>query len=103
GPDVVRAANNLQSAQLEVQKQKGFWLPVVTFDAGYINQKSAFPASRYGYGAFRFTVPIWQSGEVNARVAGAHQRELQAKAMFDEAKLNAPEEVRRRIVDLHTA
>jgi outer membrane protein len=102
-PDVVQAANNLKSAQLEVQKQKGFWLPIVTFDAGFINQKSAFPASRYGYGAFRFTVPIWQSGEVNARVAGARERELQAKETLDETKLNAREDVRRAVVDLHAA
>lgn len=102
-PDVVQAINNLQSAHLEVQKQRGFALPIVTFDAGYINQKSAFPASHYGYGAFRFTVPIWQSGEVGARVAGAKERELQAKATLDETKLNAREDVRRAIVDLHAA
>lgn len=102
-PDIVQAQNNLRAAALEVQKQRGFWLPTVTFDAGYINQKSAFPASRYGYGAFRFNVPIWQSGEVNARVEGAKQRELQAKATLDEMKLNAREDVRRAAVDLKSA
>jgi len=102
-PDVVVAENNVKSAELEVRKQRGFWLPIVTFDAGYINQKSAFPASKYGYGAFRFTVPIWQSGEVEARVRQAKDREEQAKLSLEDAKIGAREDVRQALVDLHAA
>jgi outer membrane protein len=102
-PDVVVAQNNVKSAELEVRKQRGFWLPVVTFDAGYINQKSAFPASKYGYGAFRFTVPIWQSGEVEARVAQAKDREEQARLSLEDAKTTAREDVRQAVVDLRAA
>jgi len=102
-PDVVVAENNVKSAELEVRKQRGFWLPIVTFDAGYINQKSAFPASKYGYGAFRFTVPIWQSGEVEARVRQAKDREEQAKLSLEDAKIAAREDVRQALVDLHAA
>jgi len=102
-PDVVVAANNLKSAQLEVMKQRGFWFPVVTFDAGFINQKSAFPASRYGYGAFRFTVPIFQSGEVQARVAGAKEREIQSQLSLEDARIAAREDVRTAMNDLATA
>jgi outer membrane protein len=102
-PDVMVAQNNVTSAELEVRKQRGFWLPVVTFDAGFISQKSAFPASRYGYGAFRFTVPLWQSGEVEARVAQAKDREEQAKLSLEDAKITAREDVRQALVDLHAA
>jgi outer membrane protein len=102
-PDVVVAQTNVKSAELEVRKQRGFWLPVVTFDAGWINQKSAFPASKYGYGAFRFTVPIWQSGEVEARVAQAKDREEQAKLSLEDAKIAAREDVRQALVNLHAA
>lgn len=102
-PDVAIAANNVKSAELEVRKQRGFWLPTVTFDAGYINQKSAFPASKYGYGAFRFSVPIWQSGEVEARVAQAKDREEQAKLSLEDAKISAREDVRQAIVNLRAA
>ena len=79
----------LQIAQLEVRKQRGFWLPVVTFDGGRIAQKSSFPAQSYSYGALRFTVPLFQSGEVEARVAQAKERDqrefgaLQASPFFD--------------------
>ena len=102
-PDVMVAQNNVKTAELEVRKQRGFWLPTVTFDAGFINQKSAFPASKYGYGAFRFSVPIWQSGEVEARVAQAKDREEQAKLTLEEAKTTAREDVRQAIVDLRAA
>lgn len=102
-PDVALARNNLQIAQLEVRKQKGFWLPTVTFDGGWINQKSTFPAARYSYGALRFNIPLLQSGEVEARVAGAKARELQAKLDLETAKLNAREDVRRALVDLRSA
>jgi outer membrane protein len=102
-PDVMQAANVRKAAELEIQKQRGFWWPVVTFDAGYINQKSAFPASKYGYGAFRFTVPIYQSGEVQARVAQARERELQSELSLETTKMNAREDVRRAFADLHAS
>jgi outer membrane protein len=102
-PDIATAANNVRSAGLEVQKQHGFWYPVVTFNAGYVNQKVSFPASRYGFATLNFSVPLYQSGEVQARVAGAKERELQAKSQLDELKVNAREDVHRAIVDLQSA
>lgn len=102
-PDVAQAANNVRVSQLEIQKQRGFWWPVVTFDAGMINQKSAFPASKYGYGAFRFTVPLFQAGEVESRVAQARARELQSRLTLETTKVNAREDVRRAFADLQAA
>jgi len=102
-PDVVQAANNVKVAHLEVQKQKGFWFPVVTFDAGYINQKSAFPSSSYGYGALRFTVPIWDSGETRANVAQAREHEIQANLYLQDAKTAAREDVHTAMTALQEA
>jgi outer membrane protein len=102
-PDVAVAENNLRIAQLEVQKQRGFWLPVVTFDGGYINQKTQFPTSHYSYGALRFTIPILQSGEVEARVAAAKQKEIEAKLSLEDAKVGAREDVRTALSALHEA
>jgi outer membrane protein len=99
-PDVAQALNNVKSAELEVKKQRGFYFPVVTFDAGYIDQKSAFPANRYGYGAFRFSVPIFQSGEVGARIAAAREREMQARLTLESAKVGAREDVHRAFADV---
>jgi len=102
-PDVAVAQNNLEIAHLEVQKQKGFWLPTVTFNGGYVSQKSAFPAPRYAFGAFNFTVPILQSGEVEARVAAARAHEIQAQLDLDTAKTTAREDVRTALTGLHEA
>jgi outer membrane protein len=102
-PDVAVAQNNLQIARLEVQKQRGFWLPTVTFNGGYVSQKSQFPAPKYAFGALNFTVPILQSGEVEARVAAARAREIQAQLDLDTAKVGAREDVRTALTALHEA
>lgn len=102
-PDVAAARNNLTIANLEVQKQRGFWLPVVTFDGGWVNQKSAFPASKYSYGALRFNIPLLQSGEVEARVAQAKARQKEAQLLLEDAQTGAREDVRKALIDLRTA
>jgi outer membrane protein len=102
-PEMDTAEANVRIAELEVRKQRGFYLPTVTFDAGYIDQKSAFPASHYGYGAFRFNIPVFQSGEVEARIAGARQQEIEARLGLDEARLTVKEDVRKSLIDLKAA
>jgi outer membrane protein len=102
-PDIAIAQNNIRVAELEVQKQRGAYFPVVTFDAGFIDQKAAFPAARYGYGAFRFSVPIWQSGQVSSRIATAKEREQQAKLLLEDAQIQAREDVHKAITDLNAA
>mgnify|MGYP003575683823 CR=1 FL=1 len=102
-PDIDIAENNVRIAALEVQKQRGFWLPTVTFDGGYIQQKTPFPADKYSYGALRFTVPLFQSGEVYARVAAPKSQEKQAQLDLEDAKLIAREDIRRALADLRSA
>jgi outer membrane protein len=102
-PDVDVAENNVRIAELEVSKQRGYWMPVVRFDGGWINQRTPFPAAQYAYGALRFNVPIFQSGEVFARVAGARQRQLQAGLALQDAQLTAREDVRQALVALRAA
>ncbi len=99
-PDVRRAEYSLEDAKLEVQKQHGGYFPIVTADAAFINQKTTFPKNRYGYAAIRFTVPIYQGGEVSARVALAREREKQADLMLEETKRSVREDVRLALVDL---
>jgi outer membrane protein len=102
-PDIDIAENNVRVAELEVRKQRGYWLPTVTFDGGFIQQKTPFPADKYSYGALRFNVPLFQSGEVFARVAAAKSREKQAELDLEDAKLIAREDVRRALADLRSA
>lgn len=102
-PDIDIAENNVRVAELEIQKQRGYWLPTVTFDGGFIQQKTPFPADKYTYGAFRFNVPIFQSGEVYARVAAAKSAQKQAQLDLEQAKLIAREDVHRAFADLRSA
>lgn len=101
--DVAQARSALRVAELEIAKQKGAYLPTITADAGYVVQKTAFPSDKYGYAAVRFNVPLWQSGEVGARVAAASGRATQARLAYEEALRTAREDVRRALLDLRTA
>ena len=101
--DLQQAVIALHVAQLEVSKQKGAYLPVITADAGWIWQRSSFPSDRYGFAALRFNVPLWQSGEIAARVAFARERQRQAELVLEEARLRVREDVRRALLDAATA
>lgn len=102
-PDVAVASNNVRIAKLEVQKQRGFWLPTVSFNGGLLNQKSPFPANNYAFGALQFTIPVFQSGEVEARVATAKAQEEEAKLRLETARITAREDVRKALADLHSS
>lgn len=102
-PEVLQAATNLTIAELEVMKQKGFSLPVVTADASYVWQRASFPTTRYGQAALRITVPIFQSGEVRARVKIAEERRRQAQTTLDEMKRGAREDIRQSVASLESA
>jgi len=102
-PDVDVAEHNLRVAQLEVAKQRGFWLPTVRFEGGFVQQKTPFPTSEYAYGTLRINVPIFQSGEVQARVATAKSGEKDAEIALSQTKNMAREDVRRALADLHSA
>jgi outer membrane protein len=101
--DVRQAKSATRIAELEVSKQKGAYLPTISADAGYTWQKTTFPSDRYGFAAVRFSVPIWTSGEIGARINIARERERQARLAYEEARRTAREDVRRALLDLETA
>ena len=101
---MAQARSSLRIAELEISKQKGAYLPTITADAGYVGQKTAFPSDQYGYAAVRFSLPIWQSGEIGARVAVASGRQSgRPDSRYEEALRTAQEDVRRALLDLGTA
>jgi outer membrane protein len=102
-PEVAQAQTALDIAKLEVSKQRGALLPVVTASGGWINQKSAFPADNYGFLSLQLSVPIFQGGEVGARVALAKERQRQAELRLAELKQSVREEVHQSLVGLATA
>lgn len=101
--EVKQAETNVRIAELEYLKQKGAYLPVVTADMGYIRQKSSFPSDSYGYAALRFTVPLFQGGEVGARMRIAAARQHQAEVTLAEMRRQATEDVRQALSLLEVA
>jgi len=76
---------------------------VVAVSVGWINQKTPFPASQYKYGTLHFNVPIFQSGEVQARVAGAKHQARAAELAVETVKAGAREDVHTALADLRAA
>jgi len=101
--EVAQALANLESAQLEVAKQKNARLPVVTADGAWIKQASAFPTDQYAQLTLNFSVPIFDSGEIKNRVAVAEQRRQQAELAVQEVRQSVREQVHQALVDLLTA
>lgn len=101
--DLAQAQNSVQIAKLEVSKQRGFALPTITFDASLNEQKAMFPSDSYSSASINFNIPIFQSGEVAARVRGAKEREKQALLALEEAERGVVEDIRRALLDLESA
>lgn len=102
-PEVAQAQTALEVARLEVAKQRGALLPVVTGEGGWVDQKSPFPTDTYGYLTLRVNVPLYQGGEVAARVETARERQRQAELRLAEVRQQVREEVRQALVDLETS
>jgi outer membrane protein len=101
--EVRQADHAVRVAELEVAKQKGAYWPVITADAGFISQKTTFPKDRYGFAALRFNVPIFQSGEVGARVAVARSQQRQAELSLEDVRRTVREEVHVAVLGLQAA
>lgn len=102
-PEVLQALANQEIARLEVGKQKGAYLPVITADGALVKQRAAFPTDQYGQVSLRLSVPVYSSGELKARVALAEERRRQAELQVQEVRLVVREEVRQALVELETA
>jgi outer membrane protein len=102
-PEVAQAEANVEIARLEVSKQKNAVLPTVTADGAYIKQRAAFPTDQYGQFSIRFSVPIFDSGQIRSRVAIAEQRRQQAELTLQQVRQTVGEEVHQALVSLQTA
>jgi outer membrane protein TolC len=102
-PEIRRADIGVRSAGLEIQKQRGKYLPVITAEASMSQQRVAFPYDQNAAVALHVSIPIWQSGEVGAAVAVAREDERQAVLMRDEWRREVREQVQLALIDLRSA
>lgn len=93
----------LESAQLEIRKQKGARLPTVFLDGGMIWQASTFPADEYSFLTLNFSLPIFSGGELRARVREAEANLKVAEARLDDYERGLREDVADAYRDVLTA
>jgi outer membrane protein len=102
-PETQRADIMRQISTLEVAKQRGRYLPTVFAEASTSAQKVTFPTDTNTALTLNFSVPIFQSGEIESYVASARDRQRQAELVLDEVRRGVREDVQLSLVDLRTA
>lgn len=99
-PELAQAKNDLEIARLEVAKQSGARLPVVSAEGGWLKQRSTFPSDSYGYFKLNFSVPLFDAGEITAKVRVAKERQRQAELRVEQIRQQIREEVHQALSDL---
>ena len=102
-PAVQRAELALQIAQLETSKQRAARLPTVRAEGDVLRQRTTFPADQTAAVTIRLTMPIFDSGEISAKVAVAREQQRQAEIALAEAKRQVREDVLQALLELETA
>ena len=102
-PAVQRAELELQIAQLETSKQRAARLPTVRAEGDVLRQRTTFPADQTAAVTIRLTMPIFDSGEISAKVVVAQEQQRQAEIALAEVKRQVREDVLQALLDLDTA
>jgi outer membrane protein len=102
-PSVLQADLALQIAQLETSKQQAARLPTIRAEGNVVDQRTSFPASQTASLAIKLTMPIFDSGEISAKVAVAREHQRQAEIALAEARRQVREDVLQALLELKTA
>jgi outer membrane protein len=102
-PEIRQAENLVHAANLQVRNERAAYLPIVTADASYVEQKSNFPTDVFTAVTLNFSVPVWDNGKIRSRIATARQQEHQAALILAEARQGVREQVRLALLDLETS
>ena len=102
-PAIQRADLALQIARLETSKQGAARLPTVRAEGNVLRQRTSFPADQTAALTIRLTMPIFDSGEISAKVAVAREQQRQAEIALAEARRQVREDVLQALLNLRTA
>jgi outer membrane protein len=100
---VQRAQLALEIATLETRKQGAARLPTVRAEGDILRQRTTFPADQTAALTIRLTLPIFDSGEISAKVAVAREQQRQAEIALAQARRQVREDVLQALLDLKTA
>lgn len=101
--DVRQAELSREIFDLEVRKQRAFRLPTVRAEASVTQQRADFPADSFGALSLNLSLPLWDSGEISAKVVAAGEDLKRAEIALAERKRAAREDVLQALLDLTTA
>ena len=102
-PEIQRADLALQIARLETSKQRAARLPTVRAEGEILRQRTSFPADQTAALTLRLTMPIFDSGEISAKVTIAREQQRQAEIALAEARRQVREDVLQALLNLRTA
>lgn len=102
-PIIEQARLEVSSAELEIKKRKGARLPTVFLDGGMIYQASTFPSDQYNFLTLNLSLPIFQGGELRARIREAEALLRASKAQLDDLERSLREDVSNTVRDVNTA
>jgi outer membrane protein len=101
-PAIQRADLALQIATLETAMQRAARLPTVKAEGDVLRQRTSFPTNETAALTIRLTMPIFDSGEISAKVAVAREQQRQAEIALAEAKRQVREDVLQALLNLET-
>jgi outer membrane protein len=101
-PAIQRADLALQIATLETRKQQAARLPTVKAEGDVLRQRTSFPTNETAALTIRLTMPIFDSGEISAKVAVAREQQRQAEIALAEARRQVREDVLQALLNLQT-
>ena len=90
----------LTNADLNVKIQRGERFPVLTADFNYVRQKSDFPTSSWYNFVLGFSIPVFDGGEIGAKVEVAKQEKAQVLLEKSALEKRIREEVTLAYLDL---
>lgn len=102
-PELRQAELAVEIAGLEIQKQKGANLPVLSAEGGYQTQKRNFPTDSNAFLALNLRVPLFTAGEVFSLVEDAREQEALARLRLDDLKRRLREALHAALLDVQTA
>jgi len=89
-------------AELEIQKQKGGYLPVVKADGSVTQRRASFPSSRIGSVAINATWNVFNGGRTGAQVAAAETTLRQTDLRRDLLRKQTENDIRSAFLRIQT-
>ena len=102
-PEVQQAAFSRRSADIEISKQRAARLPLITAEATARTQRADFPSDQTGALTFNFSLPLFDSGAIGARVAQATERRKQTEYALEQSQREVREDVHQALIALRSA